>query len=87
MTTLMYRCVHGMAPVHLMNELVMTADTHDRDTRSASCNKINVPTPKYECFRNSFRYQGAHLWNYLPPELRNASDISLFKYMYKRLYF
>ena len=32
-STLMYKCIRGNAPVRLTNELIMTADTHDCNTR------------------------------------------------------
>ena len=86
-TTHMYRCVHDMAPAHLMNKLVMTADTHDRNTRSDVYGNIQVPKPICELCRNSCRYQGAMLWNSLSSEPRNANDIPLFKFMYKKAYF
>ena len=85
--TLVYRCVNEEAPVRLINELVMTADTHDFPTRSASQGNVQIPEPKVELFRQSFRYQGALLWNKLPSELKNVNDIATFKYMYKKLFF
>ena len=67
--TLMHRCINGQAPSRLINELVMTEDSHDCNTRSAANHDIKVPKPNIELFRNSLRYRGAVLWNNLPPEL------------------
>ena len=86
-STLMYRCVNEEAPARLIDELVMTADTHDRITRLTNADTIHVPQPNCELFRNSFKYRGAVLWNDLPFELKQAADSSAFKYLYKRKYF
>ena len=52
----------------------MTAHTHNFITRAASNGDVQVPEPNYEMFKQSFRYQGATLWNSLPSELRNITD-------------
>ena len=85
--TLMHRCINETAPTHLVNELIMTVDTHDISTRAAFNGTIQIPEPNKDIFKHTFRYQGALLWNNLPPELRGITDINVFKYMYKCLYF
>ena len=87
LSSLMYRCVNGMAPARLMNELVMTEDTHDRTTRSATAGIVQVPRPNVESFRRSFKYRGAVLWNALPNYIKDAGTPSEFKYLYKKHYF
>ena len=73
--------------MHLMNNIVMTEDTHGISTRASANGIIQVPQPNCELFKTSFRYRAASLWNNLPPELRIITDINTFKIMYKRLYF
>ena len=85
--TLIYKCINGKAPSRLVNELVMVSDTHDRSTRLAHSNNLYVPKPNCELFRNSFRYQGPVLWNSLPSEIKEASNIDCFKRMHKNHYF
>ena len=85
--TLMHRCINETAPRRLINELVMTKDTHDIPTRSSQNSNVQIPQPNYEIFRNSFRYQGAVLWNSLPPQLKSATELDMFKRTYKDLYF
>ena len=85
--TLMHRCINGEAPVRLTNELVMTADAHNFHTRAAINGNVKVPKPHTELFRNSFKYRGPMLWNSLPPELKNISNIDVFKNVYKKIYF
>ena len=87
LSTLMYRCINGQAPVRLTDELVMTADTHDRHTRTVSHNALYVPQPNVELYRHSFKYRGAVTWNSLPSDLKEAKDIDQFKYYYKQKFF
>jgi len=85
--SLMHKCIHGNAPIHLLNEIVMTSHTHELATRSVSNLNYQIPEPHLEIFKQSFRFQGATLWNNLPLELRNINDINEFKFYYKRLHF
>ena len=87
LSTLMYRCISGQAPARLTDELVMTADTHDRRTRTASRNVLYVPQPNVESYRRSLKYRGAVTWNSLPSDLKEAKDIYQFKYYYKQKFF
>ena len=59
----------------------MTADTHGIITRASAGGIIQVPETNCELFKTSFRYQSATLWNNLPPELRNITDINSFKFL------
>ena len=83
----MYRCIDESAPVRLINELVMTKNTHEVFTRSTQIRNVQVPQPNREIFRKSFKYQGALLWNSLPAQLKSAADLNVFKKQYKELYF
>ena len=82
-----YHSINGEAPVRLTNELVMTADAHNFHIRSAINGNVKVPKPHTELFRNSFEYRGPMLWNSLPPELKDMSNIDVFKNVCKKKYF
>ena len=85
--TLMFKCVHGLAPARMVNEIEMVCDRHYHNTRSADSLNVVVPKPNLECFKKCFRYSGAHVWNTLPYTLQNVQSVQSFKQMYKRLYF
>ena len=87
LSTLMYKCIKGNAPVRLTNELIMTADTHDCITRASTRGVLQVPKPSSELFRNSFRYKGTTLWNSLPSHIKDAPDVDRFKCLYKKWFF
>ena len=45
---LMYKCINELAPVRLINEIVMTADIHWYPTRAAQHGNVHVPKPNIE---------------------------------------
>ena len=86
LATLMYKCVNGLAPVRLCNEIEMYFDRHDFNTRNADSLNVIVPIPNLESFKQTLRYAGAHVWNKLPNGLQNAGSLNNFKCKYKQLY-
>ena len=42
-------------------------------------NKLAIPLPRTEIFKNSFSYDGVVSWNSLPDHLRQASSLTTFK--------
>ena len=42
-------------------------------------NKLVLPQPRTDYLKGSFLYSGAHLWNNLPLDLRQASSLTDFK--------
>ena len=42
-------------------------------------NKLAVPLPRTNCYRNSFCYSGAVLWNNLPTDERQAKSFTGFR--------
>ena len=85
--SLMQKCMHGSAPIHLKNDIVMNSESHEISTRASANSDVLIPTPNCELFKRSFKYQSAKIWNGLPPELKTINDYQTFKLMYKRLYF
>ena len=87
LSSLMYKAIHGQAPIWLSNNVLMANENHNRSTRYASNQNVVVPKPNYEIFRKSFQYQGSMVWNGLPPQLKEANNLNSFKYLYKKLLF
>ena len=48
-------------------------------------NKLNIPLPRTNYYKNSFSYSGAILWNSLPCNLREAESLGQFKRLLKEL--
>ena len=87
LSTLMHKRIKGNAPVRLTNEFIITADTHDCNTRASTWGVLQVPKPSSELFRSSFRYKGATLWNTLPSHIKDAPNVDRFKCLYKKWFF
>ena len=87
LATMMFKCIHGLAPTHMINELEMVCERHDHNTRNADSLNVVVPKPNLECFKRCFRFSGAQVWNSLPENLQNVQSVDSFKHMYKRTHF
>ena len=48
-----------------------------------SKNKLNVPLPRTNYYKNSFSYSGAILWNSLPCDFREAEFLRQFQRLLK----
>ena len=69
--TMVYRSLHGLAPNYLSSKFERREVAYNlRDSE----NKLNVPLPRTNYYKNSFSYSGAILWNSLPcnQNLRNV---------------
>ena len=79
MSLLVFKCVHGLAPAYLSNEIIMAVDVSNRHTRNLNVNNLYVPTVNTECTRSSFSYQGPIVWNTLPDDLKECTNLNTFK--------
>ena len=48
-------------------------------------NDLDVPKPRRDLFKMSFRYSGAQLWNDLPGEAKEAISICSFKNIFRQI--
>ena len=79
---LVYRCLHGLAPNYLSSKFERREVAYNlRDSE----NKLNVPLPRTNYYKNSFSYSGAILWNSLPCNLKEAESLGQFKRLLKEL--
>jgi hypothetical protein len=75
----MYNCIHGNAPSHLVNSIVMACDVHDVNTRLASTLNVAIPECRTEIFKRSFIYRASVIWNQLPEEIKDCDNVDIFK--------
>ena len=73
---LIYKTLNGNMP-HYLQE-IFTPQVSFYDLRNME-NKLFVPKPRTEYLKRSFGYCGAVLCNSLPPELRSAQTLPIFK--------
>ena len=81
---IMFKTVNGFGLNYLLNELTVTQDYHNYNTRASSNNLIVLPRPHCELFKTSMKYYACDLWNSLPGHIKSAENIQTFKSMYKR---
>ena len=81
---LMYKTLNGLAPNYLNDKYSYRNETTMRTLRSTSSNFLYIPKPSCELFRKSFVHSGATIWNNLPPDIRSAPSLSIFKSLYLR---
>ena len=62
LTILILKSIHGIAPTHLLDRVVMDFDVNGYDTRGSDM-ELYLPTPRKEAYRNNFMYMGGKLWN------------------------
>ena len=72
---MVFKSLQGLAPDYLCSKF----DHRD------SVNKVNVPQPRTNYYKNSFSYSGAVLWNSLQLELRKAESLNQFKRLIKEV--
>ena len=75
---LMFKCIHGMAPHHLCNNVILDCEVSERVTRSHHMN-LFVPFPTSEFHKRLFFYRGAEAWNCLPDATKECHSLTGFK--------
>ena len=83
---LMFKCIHGLAPHYLCNDVTMYVDINGYDTRSAENMDLYLPRCSREIYKRSFLYKRSSLWNQLPSCLKESISIIDFKRNYRLLY-
>ncbi len=72
-----YNILNGNCPDY-MKDLV-TPVNHNVNTRSSSSHLLQVPKTKLKTGQRSFSYRAAVLWNKLDSDVKQASNIDIFK--------
>ena len=62
---LIFKCIHGLVPEYLSDQIIMACDVHSYGTRHASSMNIYTPKPHTEMLKRALVYDGAIKWNNL----------------------
>ena len=81
---LMYKSVHGLAPMLLTDNVVMVGEIHERDTRLSHSNDVHIPPHNTDIFKRSFIFNCGVIWNKLPDEIWMVKGVLDFKWRYKQ---
>ena len=78
-SVLLYKILNEQSAPSLIQAFVKNKDLNrDYDLRSND-NDLELPKPKTNFLKRSFRYSAAKLWNSLPSEVKEASSLYQFK--------
>ena len=73
---LIFKCIHGLAPYYLSNDVTMHVDIHGYDTRSAENMDLYIPRCTKEIYKRNFSYKGSSLWNKLPTLVKESTSLN-----------
>ena len=77
-----YKCINGLAPVYLLDDLHSSEQIHNYDTRNKDL--IRLPLARTTKFQTSFKYNAAKSWNTLPRNLWHDQSLTSFKLKVKK---
>jgi hypothetical protein len=83
---IMYKSIHGLAPDHLLNNIVFTHEMSMRESRQSNFIDLYVPMPTCEIYRHSLMYKGPKTWNDLPLYIKKSTSVDAFKSSYKNVF-
>jgi hypothetical protein len=75
---LMFKLLNKMGPKSLTDLFTFKSEKTNyklRDVESTLC----LPQPRTNSLKKSFMFDGAHIWNYLPTEIRESNSIMSFE--------
>ena len=77
---LMFKSLNKLAPLLLQNLFSHVSTKHPYNTRNASDEALSLPKCHLECYKQSFEYAGADLWNNIPISISNSFTLLSFYY-------
>jgi len=81
---LTFKALHGLTPEYLSSHFTERCESgywlRDSDK------KLNVPIPRTNYLKNTFRYSAAMIWNTLPNNLKEAESLSEFRQLLNSFY-
>ena len=75
---LMYKTLNKMGPESLANLFTYKSEVTNHKLRGIS-SSLCLPQPRTNNMKNSFMYDGAHLWNSIPNDIRECKTFSCFQ--------
>ena len=76
---MVYKSLNGLAPNYLFSKFILRSDVITSYNLRDSDNKLAIPLPRTNYYKNSFGYSGAVLWNSLLPAARQATSLTDFR--------
>lgn len=77
--TLIYKILHGLAPNYMCDMFSLVSEVHNVNTRSAASNLWINKNVTSQIHRKAFTIEMAKIYNSIPEDLKNCSNVNLFK--------
>ena len=74
---MVHKCIHDLTPSYLTGKFVQRLKIHGRNTRGSG--ELDLPICRLKTGQRSFAFRGAKLYNNLPNEIKQISDVKKFK--------
>lgn len=72
-----YKIVHNMVPIHLLQNCTFVREIHDYNTRGSQ--NFYIPTVKHNYSQKSLYHNGLKLYNSLPEHIKESTTLNKFK--------
>ena len=76
---MVYKSLNCLAPDYMSSKFTLRNDLFNSYNLRDSENKLAVPLPRTNYYRNNFCYIGAVLWNNLSTDLRQSKSLTVFR--------
>ena len=76
---MVYKSLNCLAPDYMSSKFTLRNDLFNSYNLRDSENKLAVPLPRTNYYRNSFCYSGTVLWNILPSDIRQVKSFTSFR--------
>ena len=76
---MVFKSLNRLAPNYMSSKCIVRSYLFNSYNLRDSENKLAVPLPRTNYYRNSFCYSGAVLRNNLPTDVRQAKSLTVFR--------
>ena len=76
---MVYKSLNSLTPNYLSSKFILRSNVITSYNLRDSENKLAIPLPRTNYYKNSFSYSGAVLWNSLPSAARQATSLTNFR--------
>ena len=74
---MVHKCIHDLIPSYLTEKFTQRSKAHGRNTRGSG--ELDLPFCRLKTGQRLFAFRGAKLYNNLPNEIKQNSDVKKFK--------
>lgn len=76
---MVYKSLNGLAPNYLSSKFIQRSDVNTSYNSHDSDNKLAIPLPRSNHYKNSFAIVVQFLWSSLPSAVRQATSLTSFR--------